>query len=211
MPVSPFASSHLPYTREVIRAIIFDCFGVIITDALQGVISELESSNSKAAKQVIDIIHINNRGLIKPTESNRQIAALMGISVGAFRQRIQQGEAKDGRVLAYVRELRQKYKTAMLSNIGRESLHRRFSDEELREHFDVVVVSGDLGVMKPEPEIYQRTAKELGVSTGECVMVDDRETHCAGARATGMQAICYQNFEQGRRDLDQLLGTLSRA
>lgn len=38
----------------------------------------------------------------------------------------------------------------MLSNIGSNSLHKRFSDEELEEHFDIVVASGDIGYAKPD-------------------------------------------------------------
>lgn len=190
----------------MVRAIIFDCFGVIITDALKVVIDGLEISNPAAAKQIVDIIRANNRGLITPDESNRQIAALLGISVQAWRERIDQGEIKDARVMGFIRELRRNRKTALLSNIGQQSLRRRFSESELRTHFDAVIISGDLGMVKPEPEIYLHAARELSVEPNECVMVDDRERHCDGARAIGMQAVLYQNFEQGRRDIMQLLG-----
>jgi putative hydrolase of the HAD superfamily/hydrolase len=183
----------------VIRAIIFDCFGVIISDALKVVVAELEVSNPAAARQIVDIIHANNRGLIVPAESNRQIAEVLGTSVQAWRKRIDQGEVKDERALAFIRELRRSYKTALLSNIGNQSLERRFSDAELRGCFDEVIISGDLGIVKPEPEIYLHAAAELGVEPSECVMVDDREKHCDGARATGMQTVLYQNFEQGRQ------------
>jgi HAD superfamily hydrolase (TIGR01549 family) len=189
----------------MVRAILFDCFGVIITDALRPIISELEASDPETARQVIDIIHANNRGLIEPAESNRRIAEMLGISVEEWRSRIQQGEIKDERVLGYIRELKEHYKTALVSNIGRQSLHRRFSDEELQTHFDTVAISGELGAMKPESEIYLHTAQMLGVEPKECVMVDDRETHCAGATAVGMQTILYSNFVQGKQAIEKLL------
>jgi len=190
----------------MVRAIIFDCFGVIITDALKLVIDELDAENAVLSQQIMDIIHANNRGLLDNSESNRQIADLLGIGIEEWRGRIEHGEVKDDHVLAYARELRKRgYKTALLSNIGRESLSRRFSDKELHADFDVVVASGDVGVMKPDPEIYKHTVELLGVEPVECVMVDDRETHCAGARAVGMQSVCYDNLREAKQSIEQLL------
>jgi putative hydrolase of the HAD superfamily/hydrolase len=190
----------------MIRAILFDCFGVIITDALKVVIDELNVSDPALSRQVMDIIHANNRGLITTGESNQQIAGLFGIDVDEWRGRIEHGEVKDEHVLTYLKELRKRgYKTALLSNVGRDSLNRRFSEDELQTHFDVVVASGEVGVMKPEPEIYLHTAQQLGVEPDECVMVDDREAHCAGARAVGMQSICYVNFYDAQAALEQVL------
>lgn len=190
----------------MVRAILFDCFGVIITDALKVVIDELNDSNPALARQVMDIIHANNRGLIEVSESNQQIAELLGIGVDEWRGRIEHGEVKDAHVLKYLKELRRRgFKTALLSNVGRDSLTRRFSDEELKTHFDAVVASGEVGVMKPDPEIYLHTAEQLGVTPEQCVMVDDRETHCNGARAVGMQSICYENFFEAHDALEQLI------
>lgn len=190
----------------MVRAIVFDCFGVIITDALKVVIDELDIKDPTLSRQIMDIIHANNRGLLESRDSNRQIAKLLGISVGEWRGRIAHGETKDGRVLTYILALKKSgYKTALLSNIGRASLSRRFTSEELQAHFDVVVASGEVGVMKPDAEIYLHVANELGVKPEECVMVDDRETHCAGARAVGMRSIRYDNFHQATLAVNQLL------
>jgi len=189
----------------MVRAILFDCFGVIITDSLKVVVEELAQSNPRVAEQVVDIIRANNRGLIEPAESNKQIAEILGVSVEAWRDRIDQGETKDGRLLAYIAELRRNYKTALVSNIGHQSLERRFSEKELHDSFDAVVISGDVGYVKPEAEIYLQAARKLGVAPDECIMVDDRERHCSGAEDVGMRAVLYQNFAQGKQDIEKLL------
>lgn len=178
----------------------------MITDALKLVIDELDIENAALSQQIMDIIHANNRGLLDNSESNKQIADLLGIGVDEWRGRIEHGEVKDEHVLAYARELRSRgYKTALLSNIGQESLSRRFSAEELQADFDVVVASGDVGFMKPDPEIYEHTTRLLGVDSSACVMVDDREAHCAGARAVGMQAVCYDNLREAKQSIERLL------
>jgi HAD superfamily hydrolase (TIGR01509 family) len=189
----------------MIRAVIFDCFGVIITDALRPVVAEKEATDPATAQQIVQIVRENNRGVISPAESNRQIAALLGISVQSWRHRIHSREVKNDQLLSYIVELRKHYKTALLSNIAVQSLHRRFSEEELRRYFDVLVISGELGVIKPEPEIYLRAASELNVTAAECIMVDDRQRHCDGARVVGMSTVLYEDFRQTKRDLEKLL------
>lgn len=189
----------------MIRAIIFDCFGVIITDALQLVISEFASTDPMAAEQVIDILHANNRGFMSPEESNRRIAGILGIKPKELHDRIKQGEVKDKQLLQYVGELRETYKTAILSNIGQQSLYKRFAPGELERLFDIVVASGELGFMKPDPEIYLHTSEKLGVLPEQCIFIDDRETHCNGARITGMHAIQYTNLADLKHELKLLL------
>lgn len=189
----------------MIKAIIFDCFGVIITDALHEVSSELAARDPEAYKKVVDIIHANNRGLITPAESTPQIAKILGITPEAFRQRISQGEVKDNQMMTFIRGLRKNYKTGLLSNIGKDSLRRRFSEEELAEHFDAVVVSGEVGYMKPDRAIYRYAAEELGVKPNECIFIDDREVHCRGAAEAGMQPILYEDLGQLKSQLNAYL------
>ena len=57
--------------------------------------------------------------------------------------------------------------------------------------FRGVVVSDDLGILKPDPAIYQRLAAEFGVDLTRCVFIDDSEKNVAGARAVGMTAIHF--------------------
>ncbi len=189
----------------MINAIIFDCFGVIITDSLLAMTNELASRNPEAARQVSDIIKANNHGLIDPDDSNRQIAALLGISLDEFQRRKYGGEAKDQAMLDYIASLRPRYRTAMLSNVGGGSLDRRFTVEELDRCFDQVVASGEIGYAKPEPEAYQITAARLGVEPEECVFIDDRPHYCEGARAAGMQAIHYNAFGQFKSELESII------
>lgn len=62
-------------------------------------------------------------------------------------------------------------------------------------------VSCELGVRKPDPEIYRLTAGRLGVDPAECVFVDDRPANCAGAEAVGMAAIPFRGAVDLREQL----------
>lgn len=189
----------------MIKAVIFDCFGVIITDAMQLVRQELDAKDPAAGQRMHDLIRANYRGIISSEESNEGIAELLGVSVAELRDRIDRGEVKDGRVLDYAKELRRDYKTAMLSNIARPSLDRRLTLQELADCFDVVVVSGDIGYAKPEAEAYEIVAERLDVRLDECVFIDDREEFCEAARRVGMQGVCYTSLARCKVDIERII------
>lgn len=189
----------------MIRAIIFDCFGVIVTDALQAIRQELMRTNPEGAAAIKDIVAANNHGFIEPGESNDRIAAILGLSTPDFRRQVAKGEVRNDELLHYILQLRGSYKTAMLSNIAGSSLARRFPNDELSTYFDVVIASSDIGYAKPEPEAYEITADRLGLRCDECVFIDDRELFCEGATAVGMQTIVYTDFTQCKRDLCDML------
>ena len=189
----------------MIKAIIFDCFGVIITDGLELVVRQIEVERSEARAYISSLIHQNNRGLIDPAESTAQIADYLGLAVDTLRKMIADSETKDSTLMDWVLELRATFKTALLSNIGRGSLGVRFSDTELAEHFDEVIVSGEVGIMKPDPEIYELTAARLGLQPNECIFFDDRQSHVDGALSVHMHAFLFTTIAQAKADLEKLL------
>lgn len=189
----------------MIRAVIFDCFGVVISDSLSVMCSERLGDNPAAVREVWGLIERANKGVITPDESSARIGELFGLNIAEYRQQLSLGELKDEKLLAYVKELRKSYKTAMLSNVGIGSLGRRFAEGELQQYFDVVVASAEIGWAKPEPEAYEITAERLGVRTDECVIADDREAYCEGAQSVGMKAVLYKDFSQFRAELEPLL------
>jgi len=189
----------------MVRAIIFDCFGVLIRDAQNTLIEELRLSNESGANEVADLVVQSNRGIIGVDESHKQIAAVLGITYDEYREKVADGEIKNEMLMDYILKLRPKYKVGMLSNVSSGGITRRFTSQELTDHFDVVVASSDIGYAKPEPEAYEITADKLGVRFDECVFVDDREDYCEAAQSVGMRAIQYKDFAQMRAELEALL------
>jgi len=189
----------------LIKAVIFDCFGVVVADALSGMTRQLYVDQPELEAQVCALLDQANSGQITSEQSSIRMAVILGLSHADYRAQIQQNEVRNQQLLDYILSLRQNYKIALLSNIPRGSLKRRFSDQELQTYFDAVVASGDVGYAKPEPQAYEITAERLGVRLDECVFTDDREHYCEGARAVGMQAILYQDFTRFRRDLEAVL------
>ena len=89
-----------------------------------------------------------------------------------------------------VRQLRRSgLQTGLVSNSWSTDHYDR---KLLAELFDAVVISADVGMHKPQPEIYRLAAERLGVEPEECLFVDDLRENCEGAEAVGMTAIRHR-------------------
>ncbi len=185
----------------MIKAVIFDLFGVLVTDPLEQMIAPMRATKPELVREIVGVVTAANRGIISTETSRNAVARLLGITPEEYVHRMKHLEVRDTDLLTYVEELRKTYKTALLSNVGRQGLEARISLEEQATYFDAVVASGMIGYAKPEAEAYGITADKLGVRLDECVMVDDREDYCEGARSVGMQAILYKSLAQLKRDL----------
>lgn len=83
-------------------------------------------------------------------------------------------------------------RTAMLSNCGPEVIDRVRAQRDVTRYFDALVISWEVGAIKPEPAIYRIALERLGVAPGEALFVDDRPENVAGAEAVGMEAMLFQ-------------------
>jgi putative hydrolase of the HAD superfamily len=82
----------------------------------------------------------------------------------------------------------------------------RYDRDAFPDLFDGVVISGDVGLHKPQPEIFLLGAERAGAAPGECVFVDDLRENCEGAEAVGMRAVLHRGAETTLPELEELLG-----
>lgn len=94
-------------------------------------------------------------------------------------------------------------KTGLLSNSWGMDLYPR---AKLDEQFDVVVISGEVGLRKPDPAIFMLTTERLGVAPAQCVFVDDHPGHLQAAAEAGMATVLHRSPEQSIVELEELLG-----
>ena len=92
---------------------------------------------------------------------------------------------------------------ALLSNAGPDfgSYLRR---GRVADFFAACYVSGELGLIKPQPEIYRHALDGLGVSAAEAVFIDDREANVRGAQALGITGHLFTDATALRAFLESL-------
>ena len=189
----------------MIKAVVFDCFGVLLADVLRTRINEVELTDKETAQHMRDVLTQLDYRMITEQEMAEQLGPLMGVAPGDVHKLLVDGEVKNQSLWEYIQTLKGTYKLAVLSNVrGRYWLDDRLGKDDLDALFDVVVASGDVGFVKPHPEIYELVVRELGVEPDEAVMIDDIEGHCDGARRVGMQAIHFTSTQQCVADLKKL-------
>jgi putative hydrolase of the HAD superfamily len=94
-------------------------------------------------------------------------------------------------------------KTGLISNSWSTSHYDRDMLEEL---FDTAVISAEVGLHKPQPEIYRLAAERLVVPPAQCVFVDDLRENCEGAEAVGMTAILHRDPAETIERIEALFG-----
>jgi len=72
------------------------------------------------------------------------------------------------------------------------------------EWFDGIVVSGEIGLIKPDARIYQHLLERFGLQAEDCVFIDDSAANVAGAEVVGITGLHFQSPEKLRRDLSGL-------
>jgi putative hydrolase of the HAD superfamily len=81
----------------------------------------------------------------------------------------------------------------------------RYDRDAFPELFDGIVISGEVGLHKPQPEIFLLGAERIGTEPGDCVFVDDLRENCAGAEAVGMTAVLHRGADETLTRLEELL------
>jgi putative hydrolase of the HAD superfamily len=114
------------------------------------------------------------------------------------------GMRPDSAMVAAVKEIRAaRLLTGLISNSWSTSHYDR---EMLRELFDTAVISAEVGLHKPQPEIYRLVAERLEVAPEECIFVDDLRENCEGAEAVRMTAIRHRSAAETIAKLTGLTG-----
>jgi len=186
----------------MIRAIIFDCFGVLYVEAKDAYFShfpehydELHDLNTRA-----------DHGFIDRQTYTEAVAKITGVSVEETAKAFMKEHVINKPLIDYIRNLKKHYKIGLLSNIGRDWMQDFFDEHQLHDLFDAVVISSQEGITKPNPLIFERTAERLGVSPDECIMIDDIKDNCDGAKAAGMRAILF-DAKADPQQLDNLIAS----
>jgi len=197
-----------------IEAVIFDFGGVLVRT------ENREPRTNLAAR--LDMTYNELSGLI--FDSPSAIQAMKGEitadqhweevrkSLGLSREELERvrmefwaGDILDEELVNLLRELRSRYQTVLLSNAWNDLRHMIEDVFQINDAFDRLVISAEIGLVKPDLVIYQWVLTELGVMPAKAVLVDDFLHNIEGAQAAGMHAIHFRSRDQALEELQGLL------
>jgi putative hydrolase of the HAD superfamily len=127
------------------------------------------------------------RGSIGQLRFETELAARLGVPAEGLLQRMGADLHPDEQMLAFVAELRAAgVKIAVLSNSLGSDYYDPYAPWDLTSRADVVIISDQVRLRKPDPEIFDLVLEKLGLPASECLFVDDIAAYLKPAQAMGM-------------------------
>ncbi|MEU4196356.1 HAD family phosphatase [Kribbella sp. NPDC026611] len=174
---------------------------------LQAVLKWLPSETADTAE--LNPVHALERGQIAVPDFERKLASILvrrdGTPVpadGLIERMFAHFEHQPDMAGLIRRAKATGIRTALLSN----SWGNTYPRDTWHGMFDDIVISGEVGLRKPEPEIFLLAARRLDLKPEDCVFIDDLQLNVDGARAVGMTAILHTEYDETRRALESLFG-----
>ena len=188
----------------MIKAIIFDCFGVLTEDAWLAFCSTLPAG--EGLNQAKQLNHQYDAGVLSFDEFIQGVESVTGHKAQEIEDIIMHKDfSKNTALLEYIKNLKNRYKIGLISNIATSWIRDDFLTPEEQSYFDDMVFSFEVGVTKPNPKIYELAAERLGLWPEECIFTDDIERYCQAAEEVGMKSIVYSDFNQMKTELEKVL------
>jgi putative hydrolase of the HAD superfamily len=198
-----------------VRGLLVDFGGVLTTNVFDSfrAFGEQEGLDPQTVKrafredpEALGLLRELERGDIAVEDFEPRFGARIGVrNTEGLVGRLFGGVGPDERMLEAVRRARAAgIHTGLISNSWGAGLDYDMS--LLDELFEGIVISGDVGMHKPEPAIFVLGAERIGVRPEECVFVDDLRENCAGAEQVGMTAILHRGADSTLPELERLLG-----
>jgi epoxide hydrolase-like predicted phosphatase len=151
-------------------------------------------------------------GRLGAGEFERRFAAAIGLAgdraEGLATRLFANSDADEAMLSAVAAAKRAGVRTGLISNSWGEALV--YDRDRFPELFDAWVISHEVGLRKPDPEIYELAVDRLGVPATECVFVDDLGGNLKPAAAIGMATIKHVDAGETIPQLEELLGVALR-
>jgi putative hydrolase of the HAD superfamily len=163
----------------------------------------------RANSEARELLFAFEEGRIEEGEFELRLAGLLGVAAAeGLIDRLFSGSLLEGDMVRAVRAAREGgVKTGLISNSWGTT---RYPQELLAELFDGIVLSGEIGIRKPAPRIYELGAEAIGLAPSQCVFVDDLPFNLPPAGELGMATVHHVSAAQTIAELERLLGLALR-
>jgi len=195
------------------RGLLVDWGGVMTTDLFasfrafceqEGLEPDTIRRGFREDRDSRDLLIALETGKLSEDEFEPLFAAKLGIDSVGLIDRLFAGSRVDDRMVGAVAAAREAgIRTGLISNSWGTS---RYDRPLLSKLFDGIVISGEVGMRKPAPEIYRMGADRIGLAPQDCVFVDDLPFNLEPAAELGMATVHHVSPEQTIPQLEALLG-----
>jgi epoxide hydrolase-like predicted phosphatase len=162
---------------------------------LEKIIFESESAQKASTGQILEDDHW------------QAVAEKLGVSRAEADQIIEQffsGDRTDLALTEFLRSLRPEYRVCLISNAW-SGLRGFITRQKFDDIFDAMIISSEVGLIKPDPHIYHLALEKLGARPAESVFIDDVAINVEAARSVGMLGIIFTQSGKVMEELEKIL------
>lgn len=178
----------------MLRAIIFDCFGVLYPSGSNSFYDNHKES-FKNGSRILDEVNLKiDLGEITRQQYFAALAAATGIPASQVEQEYRGDEHEpDNNLVELIKRLKSRYKIGLLSNTSEEEISMIYH-HGIDKLFDVLTLSYQVKAVKPDPTIFRVCLEALDVEPHEALFIDDSQTHVMAAEKIGIRGLPYPRF-----------------
>ena len=126
------------------------------------------------------------------------------LRIDEFVELFKQGTVPIKGMYKLIDDLSRKYNLAALINEGAEWAEYKFQVTGLRSKFAYRIISGEIGLKKPDHEFYEYALKKINVKPQDCIFIDDAKKNCIAAEELEIKSIDFKDVEQLKQELNRL-------
>jgi len=143
----------------------------------------------------------------------QNLGANLGLSIEemvVFQQDFWSGDRVDNTLIEYIRVLHSRHKIGLISNAFSDLRQVITNVWKIEDAFDDMTISSEVGIVKPDPKIFQTALERLEVHPQESIFIDDFPHNVDGARNINMRAIHFQTRDQTLSELENFINKSQR-
>ncbi|MFQ5540694.1 MAG: HAD family hydrolase [Candidatus Paceibacteria bacterium] len=186
-----------------VKGIIFDFFGVIVAEV--GHLWFEKHAPNQLGKLQKTYFRQQDLGEISADDLFGKLAELNHSNADRVREEWTKTAHLKQDAVDYIKELRETYKIALLSNAASSFIRHLLEKHGLAPIFDEVVISSEVRMAKPDRDIFELTLTHLNLLPQETVFIDDNPANIEGAKKIGIRGILFKDTQTLRNDLAPLL------
>lgn len=183
------------------NAIIFDFFGVIYRDPFK---AWLKQNNFNDLGPYIKVSDLVDAGTISEEEFYIRLANLSGKPLSSVERVFNESSTPERELIELVRRLGKSYKIGLMSNSSSEYLRPILEEHDLLNLFDEIIISAEVGFIKPGMEIFNYALSKLDAKPAQTIFIDDSVINTLKAKSYGLTPVRFTDIKDLGKSLTAL-------
>lgn len=183
------------------KTIIFDFFGIFHTDTT---LAWMQKHKLQKTDKIEEASWLVDHGKISMQQYYEHLSNISNIPPKTIEENFHTLARLDHDMVAFIKQIHIKYKTGLLSNAPNDYLRDILKKYDLESLFDVIVISAEIQLRKPEPKLFTYILEQLKSTANETIFIDDNPHNIQGAERVGIKGIHYRDLKTLQEDFKKI-------